>query len=121
MAAAWNDPWNELTQTVAMMIDNERPELSRCCAMARAVIANREQLSVVHSTDDLYAVERIELAKMLRNWYREKLENVARASSRHFPYQLANALLLQCVSEINWHGLAHHYLTAARGELVTAG
>jgi hypothetical protein len=107
MGMAWNDPWNGLTTTTALMIDNNQNELETVVGMARGEMER---------SGDTPAC-RVDLADKLKNRYGTRTERIANANSSNFDRALSGALLNECIGEINWFGLAEHYMQQVRERL----
>jgi len=101
---AWNDEWNDLTTTFAFTIDNNQNELETVVGMARGSLEGHEDGPPA----------RVHLADNLKNRYAPKLERIAPANSSNFDRALAGSLLNEVIGEINWFGMAEHYLQMAR-------
>lgn len=115
MADAWDSPWNEYTTTIATAIDNNAEEYQRVLGEAKAIIKNEVALSEKYITTKDVAV-RIELAQALQKWYWLRIERRTPPESKHFIPSLMGMLLNEVWGDINWHGLAEHYLSTAKEE-----
>ena len=89
--------WNELTSTLALAIDNDRAELELVTQEVRTLY---RQFGAIHWITGEY----------LKNRYSGQFERCANPDSKTFIFQLMGMLLNEVVGQIDWDGLAQHYI-----------
>ena len=104
MGMKWDDPWNDLTQTLQVAIDNDQPEEESILAIARHA----------HNAGHDDPARRIILADAMKDRYGDMWAKLAPPDHRDFKRKCAGMILNEAVGEINWFGLAEHYLQKIR-------
>jgi hypothetical protein len=111
---AWDAPWNEFTTTLQVAIDSEEREYTSALTLAARELDNATNMKAVYGVDSDEVAARITLALQLKTLLRNRLLRHANPDSKTFGVKLAGRLVNEALGQVNWHGLAEHYLNIVR-------
>lgn len=109
---AWDAPWNGLTMAFQLATDNDIVELTTTERAARR-IAKATKPEDGPEGVSIEFLRRANMAEWLIARYVQRIGGF-NPDSKVFTTHLAGVLLHECVNEINWYGLAQHYIDKAK-------
>jgi hypothetical protein len=112
--AAWDAPWNEFTTTLQVAIDSEEREHTSVLTLAARELDNAGNMKTVLGEDSEEVAARITLALQLKTLFRKRLLRHANPDSKTFGIKLSGMLVNEALGQVNWQGLAEHYLSIIR-------
>jgi len=95
---------NYETFTVALFLNNNRPQYDECIALARAVLRDRREAPAVYLADSL------KVLVVDRSLYMDSRELRCKGEGDY----LAHTLLSAAVDRVNWKEIAEEWLTTAQ-------